>query len=252
MSRLTVLLYHRVAPPAASPLAHLTISPERFAWQMAKLREGGFAPQRQTDVAAWLGGRGTLPGRAVVVSFDDGYADNVEHAFPVLERLRIPAVTFVLTGKLGGRNDWDGEAAPWPLMDGAAIRDWTRRGLEFGVHGRTHCSLPGLEEAALADEIDGAQADLGALIGKMPVAFAYPYGHVTARVHGRVARRFAVAYGTAEGANSRSADPWLLRRTAVLPAYPGFEFLCQLRLGWGPRNRARTVVRRLLGPAADG
>ncbi|HTY65567.1 MAG TPA: polysaccharide deacetylase family protein [Alphaproteobacteria bacterium] len=251
MSRLTVLMYHRVAPRAAGPLAHLTISPERFAWQMAKLREGGFAPQRQAEVAAWLGGRGTLSGRAVVVSFDDGYAENVEHAFPVLEKLRIPAVTFVVTGKLGGRNDWDGDTAPWPLMDGASIRHWARRGLEFGVHGRTHRSLPALDDAALAHEIDGAQADLVALLGETPVAFAYPYGHVTGRVHERVARRFAVAYGTADGINSQASDPWLLRRTAVLPAYPGFEFMCQLRLGWGPRNRARTVVRRMLGRSPD-
>jgi len=188
----------------------------------------------------------------VVVTFDDGYAENVEHAFPVLETLRIPAVTFVVTGKLGARNDWDGDAAPWPLMDGPSIRDWARRGLEFGVHGRTHRSLPPLDDATLADEIDRAQGELQALVGERPVAFAYPYGDVTARVHERVARRFAVAYGVAEGANAQAADPWLLRRTAVLPAYPGFEFLCQLRLGWGPRNRARTVVRRLLGRGRDG
>jgi len=247
VSRLVVLMYHRVAPGAAGPLAHLTVSPERFAWQMAKLRDGGFAPQRQADVTAWLAGRGRLPPRALVVTFDDGYADNVEHAFPVLETLRIPAVTFVVTGKMGGRNDWDGDAAPWPLMDSASIRDWARRGLEFGVHGRTHRSLPGLEDAALAEEIDGAQAKLAELVGETPTAFAYPYGDVSGRVRERVARRFAVAYGVAEGANSHAVDRWLLRRTAVLPAYPGFEFLCQLRLGWGPRNRARTAVRRLLG-----
>jgi peptidoglycan/xylan/chitin deacetylase (PgdA/CDA1 family) len=101
VSRLVVLMYHRVAPGASGPLAHLTVPPERFAWQMAKLRERGCVPQRQQEVAAWLAGRGTLPPRAVVVTFDDGYADNVTHAFPVLERHRIPAVTFVVTGKLG-------------------------------------------------------------------------------------------------------------------------------------------------------
>lgn len=251
MGRLTVLMYHRVAPDAVGPLAHLTVSPDRFAWQMRRLRDGGFAPQRQASVAAWLAGGNTLPPRAVVVTFDDGYAENVEHAFPVLEGLQIPAVTFVVTAKLGMRNDWDGDAAPWPLMDGASIRDWARRGLEFGVHGRTHRSLPSLDDAALAEEIDGAQAELEALIGERPIAFAYPYGDAGARVHKRVAGRFAVAYGTAEGANAQTVDPWLLRRTAVLPAYPGFEFLCQLRLGWGPRNRTRTIGRRLFGRGLD-
>jgi peptidoglycan/xylan/chitin deacetylase (PgdA/CDA1 family) len=132
-------------------------------------------------------------------------------------------------------------------MDAAAIRDWARRGLEFGVHGRTHRSLPGLDDAALVEEIDGAQADLAAIVGAPPLAFAYPYGDVTVPVHARVARGFAVAYGVAEGVNRDASDPWLLRRTAVLPSYPGYEFLCQLRLGWGPRNRARDTVRRLFG-----
>src|SRR5437764_754437 len=103
MSGLVVLMYHRVAPDAAGPLAHLTVTPDRFAWQMAKLVEGGFKPVRQEDVAAWIAGRRELPARAVAVTFDDAYADNVAHAFPVLERYRIPALTFVVTGKLGGR-----------------------------------------------------------------------------------------------------------------------------------------------------
>lgn len=188
------------------------------------------------------GGRSTLPPRAVVVTFDDGSADNVAHAFPILERQRIPAVTFVVTGKLGGRNDWDGDAAPWALMDGAAIRDWARRGFEFGVHGRTHRSLSGLDDAVA--ETDGAQADLAVLLGKTPLAFAYPYGDVTARARaGR--RRFAIAYGVQGGTNRSAADPWMLRRTAVLPAYPGVE--SSAGCGWvGGRETARAARRRLL------
>lgn len=249
MGGLVVLMYHRVAPDAAGPLAHLTMPPDRFAWQMAKLSQGGFVPQRQQDVAAWLAGRRVLPRRAVAVTFDDGYADNVIHAFPALERHRIPAVTFVVTAKLGGRNDWDGDAAPEALMDAAAIRDWAGRGLEFGVHGRTHRSLPGLGAAACAEEIDGAHADLARITGREPLAFAYPYGDVTAPVRDQVAHRYAVAYGVRDGVNRAAADPWTLRRTAVLPAYPGYEFWCQLRLGWGPRDRARSAARRLFGGA---
>lgn len=250
MSRLVVLMYHRVALDAAGPLAHLTVPPDRFAWQMARLIEDGFAPQTQDSVAAWVARRHPLPRRAVVVTFDDGYADNVVHAFPVLGRLRIPAVTFVVTAKLSGANDWDGGAAPWPLMDGNAIRDWSRRGLEFGAHGRTHRSLAGLDDAALSDEIDGAAVDLGRLLGRAPMAFAYPYGHADARSRLRVSARFQVAYGVDEGANKDGADPLQLRRTSVLPAYPDLEFLCQVRLGWGPRNGARSLARRLLGRGA--
>jgi peptidoglycan/xylan/chitin deacetylase (PgdA/CDA1 family) len=245
MPSLVVLMYHRIAPDSSGRLAHLTIPPDRFAWQMAKLRDGGFAPQRQDEVAAWLVGRRTLPRRAVVITFDDAYADNTAHAFPILESHRMPAVTFVVTGKLGGRNDWDDGAASWPLMDGQAVRDWTRRGQEFGAHGRRHRSLVGLDDAALADEIDGSHADLSALLGQPPLAFAYPYGDEEERVRSLTARRFPVAYGTREGRNKSGTDATALRRTGVLPAYPDYEFMTQIRLGWGPRNRARDAALRL-------
>jgi peptidoglycan/xylan/chitin deacetylase (PgdA/CDA1 family) len=245
MPSLVVLMYHRVAPEAAGRLAHLTVPPDRFAWQMAKLREGGFAPQRQDDVAAWLAGRRDLPRRAVVITFDDGYADNAVHAFPILERYRIPGVTFVVTGKLGGSNDWDEGAASWPLMDAPAVQYWAQRGLEFGAHGRRHRSLVGLDEAALAEEIDGSHADLSTLLGQPPIAFAYPYGDEDAPSRSAAARRYRLAYGTREGGNNSRGDAWSLRRTSVLPAYPGYEFLCQLRLGWGPRDRLRSAALHL-------
>jgi len=250
MSRLVVLMYHRVAPDAAGPLAHLTVPPDRFAWQMARLRDDGFSPQTQENVRAWLAGRRALPRKAVAVTLDDGYADNVTHAFPVLERLRIPAVTFIVTGKLGGMNDWDGDDAPWPLMDAGAVRDWSRRGLEFGAHSRSHRTLVGLDEPTLREEIAGSGDDLARLTGREPLAFAYPFGHFDVRARQIASERFAISYSVRPGANGDDADPHLLRRTAVLPAYPNFEFLCQLRLGWGPRARARFYARRLWRRAA--
>jgi peptidoglycan/xylan/chitin deacetylase (PgdA/CDA1 family) len=245
-------MYHRIAPEAPGPLAHLTMPPDRFAWQMTALRDGGFALLRQSDVAAWVGGRRDLPPRAMVVTFDDAYADNVVHAFPVLERLGIPAVTFVVTDKLGGRNDWDSGVAPWPIMDAASVRDWSARGLEFGGHGRTHRSLAGLGDGELVDEIVSCRDTLRALTGERPLAFAYPYGNVDPRAREQVSRHFAVGYGATPGRNRRGADPWTLRRTAVLPAYPDYEFRWQTRLGWGPRDalfRARRGFKGWLAPA---
>ncbi len=244
MAGLVALMYHRVAPDSSGPLAHLTVSPERFAWQMMTLRDSGFRALRQDEVVGWLRGQRDLPARSVVITFDDAYADNVAHAFPVLERLRIPAVTFVVTGKLGGRNDWD-ETARWSLMDGAAVKDWAARGFEFGGHGRTHRDLTRLDVAALIEDIEGCKDDLARLLGAAPLAFAYPYGQVDGRVRERVQDCFALAYGTQTGRNRRTDDPLQLRRTAVLPAYPDYEFLSQLRLGWGPRDRTHRAFARL-------
>ncbi len=247
--RLVVLMYHRVAPgPRVSP-EDLTLSPEEFAWQMARLQQDGFTPVGQADVAAWLQGARGLPERPVVVSFDDGYADTMLHAFPLLERLQIPAVSFLVTRRLGGMNEWDtGKLPSWRLMEADDVRIWSKRGIEFGAHGRTHRSLVDVEPTMLAAEIDGSAEDLAALLGAPPLAFAYPYGDVDGAAREHVSRRFALAYGAREGANKPGCDRWELRRTGVSPSHPKLEFWCQLHLGWNPVSKPRNALTRITWP----
>lgn len=106
-----VLLYHRVADPAATldnDSFGLCVSPQRFADQMDSLRR--FATPISLSRLVEIGrDGGDLTGR-VGVSFDDGWLDNLEQAAPVLDRYRIPATLFVVTGNLG-RSFWFEELA---------------------------------------------------------------------------------------------------------------------------------------------
>lgn len=101
-----ILMYHRVSEPACDPWL-LSITREHFAQQLEVLK-------RETRPIALQELRrgletGRLPDRAVVVTFDDGYADNFLNARPVLEKLGIPATYFVVSGPLGSRREfwWD-------------------------------------------------------------------------------------------------------------------------------------------------
>lgn len=97
-----VLVYHRIAERAIDP--HLQCVPvERFDEHMATL-SADFSPISGQELAAHLLGHRKLPSRAVVVTFDDGYADNVTAALPVLQRHRVPATVFVSSGFLGGQH----------------------------------------------------------------------------------------------------------------------------------------------------
>jgi peptidoglycan/xylan/chitin deacetylase (PgdA/CDA1 family) len=99
-----VLGYHRVADLADDPYT-LSVSPARFAAQMAFLRER-MQPLPLPDLVD-RALSGTLPPHAVAVTFDDGYADNLHQALPVLARYEIPATLFVTAGTLGGELWWD-------------------------------------------------------------------------------------------------------------------------------------------------
>jgi len=124
-ARPVILMYHRVARPAHDPWG-LSVSPERFAAQMAWL-----AARRDVLPMADFVERlqqGTLPRRAAAVTFDDGYVDNLRVAKPILAQLGVPATVFIATGFIGSRYEywWDDLArrllgAKGPVETGVVI-----------------------------------------------------------------------------------------------------------------------------------
>ncbi len=110
--RLTVLNYHRVVDPQAlGPNSdHSLVSADtvRFTAQMDLVR-CFFDMIGSGDLLAWLAGKGTLPDRPLLITFDDGYRDNYEAALPVLRNRDLPAVVFVASDCIEHRRPfyWD-------------------------------------------------------------------------------------------------------------------------------------------------
>jgi len=99
-----VLLYHRVAAPSVDPW-RLSVSPEHFAEHLAVLRREA-RPIGLRALSAALRAGQSLPRDGVVVTFDDGYADNLHAARPLLARHDVPATVFVTSGALGTSGFW--------------------------------------------------------------------------------------------------------------------------------------------------
>ncbi len=103
-----ILLYHRIFDPAheeAPDIFSLCVTPRHFAEQMALLSES-FAPISLESMVVGIR-ENNLPDRAIAVTFDDGYADNLYFAKPMLEKFEIPATVFVISGALGKAFWWD-------------------------------------------------------------------------------------------------------------------------------------------------
>lgn len=93
-----VLMYHRICTPERDPW-QLCVTPSHFAEHLEVVRRHGPSmPVR--DLTRGLAG-GRAPRRAIVITLDDGYADNLHHARPLLERYDVPATVFVAAGYLG-------------------------------------------------------------------------------------------------------------------------------------------------------
>jgi len=99
-----VLAYHRVASPPQDPQL-MCVSPAHFAEHLRLMRQAGECVTLR-DLVRW-GAVGHVPRRAIVVTFDDGYADNLEVAEPLLRAAGVPATVFVASGGLDvGRHFW--------------------------------------------------------------------------------------------------------------------------------------------------
>ena len=105
-SKAVILMYHRVAEVDLDPWG-LCVTPQHFAEHLDVLQKYAHPISLQQLTQAHQDGN--IPHRAVVITFDDGYADNLHNAKPILERYNIPATVFVTTGHIGSHREfwWD-------------------------------------------------------------------------------------------------------------------------------------------------
>jgi glycosyltransferase involved in cell wall biosynthesis/peptidoglycan/xylan/chitin deacetylase (PgdA/CDA1 family) len=239
--RVPVLMYHHVG--YEDQLEFLSVTPEAFARQMQWLVESGYHPITASEWATWCNTGNALPPKPVLLTFDDGYSDLAKYAFPALRAHGFSATVFIVTAALGGTNAWD-RAKGLPvasLLSAGQIREWSRMGIEFGAHTRTHCELTSCTSAELEDEIIGSGQDLADLLGHPPASFAYPYGIYDDNAVRLVQQTYDVAFGTEPGLDSVETHRHLQNRTMVFND-SRLRFDYRLRVG---RDLHADVRRRL-------
>ncbi|MDN5917676.1 MAG: polysaccharide deacetylase family protein, partial [Pseudonocardia sp.] len=161
-----VLMYHSVGEIVDDP-HRLTVTPDRLGAQLAALRAQGLRGLSVRDLRA-AGGRG------VGLTFDDGYADFLHAAVPVLREHGCTATVFALPGRLGGDNGWDAEGERKRLMTADELRAAADAGMEVASHGLRHVRLTELTREALAEEVGGSRRALEAIVDGPVEGFAYP------------------------------------------------------------------------------
>lgn len=209
-----ILMYHRVCP--AESYDQLVVHPDRFAAQMQWLNEHARVISLEEAVAELsIGVR--RPG--IVVTFDDGYRDNLEYALPVLTRLAIPATIFITTefcdGKLVHpryRNEPGQVHLNW-----SEVKEMARHPeIAIGSHTCSHPYLPRLDDESARREIAESRQRISSHIGKPVNLFCYPSGDYGERElkYARDAGYHA-AVTVSPGKNRNAADLYALRRTEI-------------------------------------
>ncbi|PZR83100.1 MAG: hypothetical protein DI537_35435 [Stutzerimonas stutzeri] len=179
---LPILMYHMVGDEGPAMLSRYRIGVASFRQQIEFLRRHGFYAVTSSKLD-WYRQRGeALPGRPVMLTFDDGYRDFYENAWPVLDANGFAADVFIVTGKVGGASDWDRRfGAPQPLMTWDQIAELAGRGVEFGSHLVTHQHVDSLPTAALFDEALRSRLTIERKLGTRVSAIAAPSGGLDER-----------------------------------------------------------------------
>ncbi|GHE93947.1 polysaccharide deacetylase family protein [Streptomyces griseoluteus] len=172
-------MYHSVGDCSDDPY-RVTVTPARLERQLRWLRGRGL---RGVSVGELLAARARGAARGLVgLTFDDGYADFLTDALPLLARWECTATLFVLPGRLGGENTWDPLGPRKPLLTTDTVREAHRAGVEIGSHGLTHVDLTRADDAVLHAEVSDSRALLTELTGAPVRGFCYPYGTLDGRV----------------------------------------------------------------------
>jgi peptidoglycan/xylan/chitin deacetylase (PgdA/CDA1 family) len=224
---LRVLMYHKVND---LPGNRMSIPVTHFDEQMEQLRELGYVVVDLDAVRAHYREGAPLPAGAVLITFDDGYRDNLLNAAPVLERHGYPAVQFVPIAYVGESRPLPHEThlaahgVRNPTVDWDEIRELERYGVRVESHGISHKPLAELEIDEAAREIAISKLKLEERLGRPVRAFSYVKGSEAdyKPVHPSLVRQagYDLAFTAVSGANTPRSDPLQLRRYNVEPYSP--------------------------------
>lgn len=207
-------MYHEVEAGVPSGYGY-AVSLEKFRQQIRILKEAGYEAVTLRELASAMKGKGKLPPKPVVVTFDDGYEGTARNALPVMQEHGMRGVLFAIAGRIGGRNDWDRKSGgpELPLMGEAEIRRLLAAGWELGAHTVSHPRLTTLAPREAQMEIWSSKETLEEKF-KTPVdSLSYPYGAHSPDLCEMVRKAgYKAGVTIFSSAPSVTADLWRMRR----------------------------------------
>lgn len=237
-----VLIYHQVG---AGLGRQMEVTPEAFRYQMSWLAENRQVVSLPVALERWSDEDAS---DLVVLTFDDGYLDTYQTAFPLLQELAFPFTIYLATESIetGRALGPSPEADPltWDMMD-----EMISSGLvTVGAHTHTHRDLRTVGPEELEAELETSDRLIEVRLGSRPDHFAYPWGYWAEPAHAAVKARYQTAVLGGTPSPQSNPDPLLLHRYPVqLSDTPAF-FRSRLQRGLRLEEWTRRKLSRYDGP----
>ena len=223
-----VIMYHRVINKSENEGIYGTyIYEDIFRKHLQYLKDKNYTviTFKDLDKIGWRN-RFEKGKKYIILTFDDGYKDNYDLAFPILKEFDFKATIFLM-----GRstyNEWDVKAGgeiEFPLMSVEMIKEMQDYGIEFGAHTFNHPKINTLSNEEIAHQIVDVRKPLEEKIGKEIITFAYPYGILNDYAKEMAKKAgYTFALATDSGSVCLSDDLYQIRRIAIFPNTNLFSF----------------------------
>lgn len=221
-----ILTYHSLDESGSV----ISLSPEKFYRQMKFLHSRGYRVYTLKEYAELLGKRQPVIKPSVVLTFDDGYANFMEEAYPILRKYNYRATVFIQTDYIGKRSSFTLDL-DLPLMGPEAIALLAVEGFEIGSHTLSHSSLPRISLTRAEIEIARSKEVLENLTGRKVHSFCYPRGEYNREIIELVKKTGYQAAVTLNPGNKNSSDDlFALRRVTIRTR----DELAYFRVALGP------------------
>jgi peptidoglycan/xylan/chitin deacetylase (PgdA/CDA1 family) len=228
--RVPILTYHQITPAPHPRYAKYAITPHDFAIQLQWIADNGFVPVRLEDLFGTA--RCDVPAKPIVLTFDDGFEDCLEHAVPVLQRHSFTATFFLVAGSVGRTSRWllEERSLEYRLIDWPSARMLLKAGFECGAHGMNHRRLATLSTAECLHELMDARVRLEDNLNSPIRHLSYPFGSFNPAVRNMAAECGYVSACTVEpGIASTEDDPLTLKRLHVIAVDGALTFTRHLK-----------------------
>ena len=214
-----VLNYHQINDVDENML---TVSTTEFETQMTWLEENGFHTITVSELIDFLEGKGSLPERPVLITFDDGYIDNYQCAFPILKKHNMRACIFLISEYVSLYPNY---------LTWEQLAEMQLSGIEFGSHTVDHNVLTELSPNSVNHELSDSKSLLEKRLGRRIDVLAYPCGFTNEYIKSRVnATGYRAAFTVNLGNVHPGDDLYALNRVPIFGALPHTMFRFEARM----------------------
>jgi peptidoglycan/xylan/chitin deacetylase (PgdA/CDA1 family) len=200
-----ILLYHRIGTLKDND--PYIVSPQNFLAQMQALKSWGYNSISASELVNAINYGAELPGRPVVITFDDGDETVYSEAFPIMEELGFKGVNYIVVNYIGGAG----------YMNVEQLKELAAAGWETGSHSMTHTDL------TISDKVEWEMVYSRYMLGKLlkvPVnTFAYPYGKANPDMYSVLKKNYQAGMGLGVSTTQRGVDLYYLWRRPILPGW---------------------------------